>query len=93
MSALNLHCGPDERDLCIATTSRGECARFRGSKQAGNRNEMSTEKVAKDLAKQLRNVGPKLAAKLVEARIDSPENSRYKPIGDLQFELTQFPYK
>ena len=54
---------------------------------------MSTEKVAKDLAKQLRNVGPKLAAKLVEARIDSPENSRYKPIGDLQFELTQFPYK
>lgn len=37
---------------------------------------MSTEKVVKDLAKQLRNVGPKLAAKLVEARIDSPEKLR-----------------
>ena len=34
---------------------------------------MSKEKAAKDLAKQLRNVGPKLAAKLVEARIDSPK--------------------
>ena len=30
----------------------------------------------KDLAKQLRNVGPKLAAKLVEAGIDSPEKLR-----------------
>ena len=37
---------------------------------------MSTEKVVKDLAKQLRNVGPKLAAKLIEARIDSPEKLR-----------------
>ena len=37
---------------------------------------MSTEKVVKNLAKQLRNVGPKLAAKLIEARIDSPEKLR-----------------
>jgi DNA uptake protein ComE-like DNA-binding protein len=37
---------------------------------------MSTEKVVKDLAKQLRNVGPKLATKLVEARIDSPDKLR-----------------
>ena len=37
---------------------------------------MTTEKVVKDLAKQLRNVGPKLAAKLVEAGIDTPEKLR-----------------
>ena len=37
---------------------------------------MSKENAVKDLAKQLRNVGPKLAAKLVEARIDSPEKLR-----------------
>ena len=37
---------------------------------------MSTEKVVEDLAKQLRNVGPKLAAKLIEARIDSPKKLR-----------------
>lgn len=37
---------------------------------------MSTERVVKDLAKQLRNVGPKLAKKLVEAGIDSPEKLR-----------------
>jgi DNA transformation protein len=37
---------------------------------------MSTEKVVKDLAKHLRNVGPKLAAKLVEAGIDSPKKLR-----------------
>ena len=37
---------------------------------------MSTQKVAKDLAKQLRNVGPKLAAKLIAAGIDSPEKLR-----------------
>lgn len=37
---------------------------------------MSTEKVVRDLAKQLRNVGLKLAAKLVEAQIDSPEKLR-----------------
>ncbi len=37
---------------------------------------MSTEKVAKNLAKQLRNVGPKLAAKLIAAGIDSPEKLR-----------------
>lgn len=37
---------------------------------------MTNEKLAKDLAKKLRNVGPKLAAKLVEARIDSPEKLR-----------------
>ena len=37
---------------------------------------MSTEKVVENLAKQLRNIGPKLAAKLVEARIDSPEKLR-----------------
>ena len=37
---------------------------------------MSTEKVVKDLAKKLRNVGPKLAAKLVAAGIDSPEKLR-----------------
>jgi hypothetical protein len=48
----------------------------KNSKKVGNRNEMSTEKVVKDLAKQLRNFGPKLAEKLVEARIDSPEKLR-----------------
>lgn len=37
---------------------------------------MPTEKLVNDLAKQLRNVGPKLAAKLVEAGIDSPEKLR-----------------
>jgi DNA transformation protein len=37
---------------------------------------MPTEKIVKDLAKQLRNVGPKLAAKLVEAGIDTPEKLR-----------------
>ena len=37
---------------------------------------MPTEKAAKDLAKQLRNVGPKLAAKLVEAGIDTPAKLR-----------------
>ena len=51
---------------------------------------MSTEKVAKDLAKQFRNVGPKLAAKLVEARIDSPEKPCYKPAGDIQFGFIKF---
>ena len=39
-------------------------------------NDVSTKKAVKDLAKQLRNVGPKLAAKLVEAGIDSPEKLR-----------------
>lgn len=34
---------------------------------------MSSEKAVKDLAKDLRNIGPKLAAKLVAAGIDSPE--------------------
>ena len=37
---------------------------------------MAMEKEVKDLAKQLRNVGPKLAAKLIEAGIDSPEMLR-----------------
>ena len=37
---------------------------------------MPTEKAVRDLAKQLRNVGPKLAEKLIEARIDSPEKLR-----------------
>jgi DNA transformation protein len=37
---------------------------------------VSTKKAVKDLAKQLRNVGPKLAAKLFEAGIDSPEKLR-----------------
>ena len=37
---------------------------------------MSEEKAVKNLAKQLRNVGPKLAAKLVEAGIDTPEKLR-----------------
>ena len=37
---------------------------------------MPTDKSVKNLAKQLRNVGPKLAAKLIEARIDSPEKLR-----------------
>ncbi len=37
---------------------------------------MSTEKVVRNLAKQLRNVGPKLAAKLIQARIDSPDKLR-----------------
>ncbi len=34
---------------------------------------MPTEKIVRDLSKQLRNVGPKLASKLVEAGIDTPE--------------------
>jgi DNA uptake protein ComE-like DNA-binding protein len=51
---------------------------------------MTTEKVAKDLAKKLRNVGPKLAAKLVEARIDTPE--KLKQIGAKKaFKKEQFP--
>ena len=37
---------------------------------------MSKERAAKNLVKQLRNVGPALAAKLVEAGIDSPEKLR-----------------
>ena len=37
---------------------------------------MSKEKAVKDLAKQLRNVGPKLAAKLIEVNIDTPEKLR-----------------
>jgi len=37
---------------------------------------MSTEKVVRNLANQLRNVGPKLAIKLIEAGIDSPEKLR-----------------
>jgi DNA transformation protein len=37
---------------------------------------MPTEKIVKNLAKQLRNVGPKLAANLVEAGIDTPEKLR-----------------
>ena len=37
---------------------------------------MSTDKAAINLAKQLRNIGPKLAAKLIEARIDTPEKLR-----------------
>jgi len=34
---------------------------------------MATENAAKKLARQLKNVGPKLAAKLIEAGIESPE--------------------
>ncbi len=34
------------------------------------------EKAVKNLAKQLRNVGPRLAAKLLAAGIDSPEKLR-----------------
>ena len=34
---------------------------------------MPTEKIVKALSKKLRNVGPKLASKLVEAGIDTPE--------------------
>ena len=37
---------------------------------------MSTKRAVTDLAKQLRNVGPKLAAKLIEAGIDSPQKLR-----------------
>jgi hypothetical protein len=35
-----------------------------------------TAQRAKNLAKQLRNVGPKLAAKLIAARIDTPAHLR-----------------
>jgi hypothetical protein len=38
--------------------------------------QMSMEKQVKDSAGKLRNVGPKLAAKLVEAGIDTPEKLR-----------------
>jgi DNA transformation protein len=44
--------------------------------QNGDKNDMSTENLIKGLAKQLRNVGPKLAKKLAEAGIDSPEKLR-----------------
>ena len=37
---------------------------------------MSKQEAVNKLAKQLKNVGPKLAAKLVEARIDTPEKLR-----------------
>jgi TfoX C-terminal domain len=37
---------------------------------------MPSGKDAKNLAKQLRNIGPKLAAKLVDAGIDSPAKLR-----------------
>jgi len=50
------------------------------------------EKAIKAFAKQLRNVGPKLAAKLLEAGIDSPDKlrqlgakkafARMYPVGD-----------
>jgi len=36
---------------------------------------MSTKKI-NDLAKKLRNVGPKLAEKLIDAQIDTPEKLR-----------------
>ncbi len=36
---------------------------------------MTTQKV-KNLAKQLRNIGPQLAARLIAARIDTPEKLR-----------------
>jgi aconitate hydratase len=38
---------------------------------------VSKENKAKNLAKQLRNVGPKLAEKLIEARIDTPQEVEY----------------
>ena len=50
---------------------------------------MSTEKVAKTLAKKLRNVGPKLATKLVEVGIDSPEKLR--KIGAKKAFLKMYP--
>ena len=37
---------------------------------------LPSKRVVKELAKQLRNIGPKLAAKLVDAGIDSPEKLR-----------------
>ena len=37
---------------------------------------MAKEREIKALAKQLRNVGPKLAAKLIEVGIDTPEKLR-----------------
>jgi len=37
---------------------------------------MSKGNAATDLARQLRNIGPKLATKLVDAGIDSPEKLR-----------------
>jgi DNA transformation protein len=37
---------------------------------------MATQKTITDLARQLRNVGPALAARLIDAGIDSPETLR-----------------
>ena len=37
---------------------------------------MGTERVVTELAKQLRNIGPKMAAQLIKAGIDSPEKLR-----------------
>ena len=39
-------------------------------------NKVSNNKAIKDLARQLRNVGPKLAERMVAAGIDSPEKLR-----------------
>lgn len=50
---------------------------------------MSTENIARTLAKQLRNVGPKLAAKLIEIGIDSPE--KLKMIGAKKAYLEMYP--
>lgn len=52
-----------------------------GSKLKTIKNQGKTEtneimKIIKHLSKQLRNVGPKLAEKLVEAGIDTPEKLR-----------------
>lgn len=37
---------------------------------------MSEQEKAKELAKQLKNIGPKMAQRLVDARIDTPEKLR-----------------
>ena len=37
---------------------------------------MSREKAAKALSQKLRNIGPKLASKLIDAGIDTPEKLR-----------------
>ena len=44
---------------------------------------------ARQLAKQLRNIGPKLAAKLIEAGIDTPEELR--KIGARQAFAAMYP--
>ncbi len=51
---------------------------------------MTTDKSANDLAKQMRNVGPKLAAKLISVGIDTPQKLR--KIGAMKAFAKMYPH-